>query len=147
VNGNTSKPVYPTAKSHVNYVVADTESWEQLCAKALEEMEEVEAYVKNEFLGFTIPYVSEDQERRYFPDFIARCKTSGGGRINLIIEITGANKKDKATKKYYVDKLWLPAVNAVRDKYGYDEWRFVEVAEDIRFLKNKIMAAIQKQRV
>lgn len=147
VNGNTSKPVYPTVKSHVNYVVADTESWEQLCAKALEEMEEVEAYVKNEFLGFTIPYVSEDQERRYFPDFIARCKTPGGARINLIIEITGANKKDKATKKYYVDKLWLPAVNAVRDKYGYDEWRFVEVAEDIRFLKNEIMAAIQKQRV
>lgn len=38
VNGNTTKPVYHTVKSHVNYVVADTESWEQICAKTLEEL-------------------------------------------------------------------------------------------------------------
>ena len=55
VGGNTSKPVYATKKSHVNYVVADTESWAQKAAKALEEMDEVICYVKTAFLTFTYP--------------------------------------------------------------------------------------------
>ena len=38
-------------------MVADTDSWEQKTAKALEEMDEVVRYVKNHNLGFTIPYV------------------------------------------------------------------------------------------
>ena len=42
VNGNTSKDVYPTEKSHVNYVVMDSD-WEGVCAKTLEEIEEVKA--------------------------------------------------------------------------------------------------------
>ena len=57
VFGSTTKEVYPTLKSHVNFVVADTDSWEQRAAKVLEEMSEVHAYVKNHFLGFTIPYL------------------------------------------------------------------------------------------
>ena len=36
VFGATTKPVWPTEKSHVNYVVADTQSWEQIAAKTLE---------------------------------------------------------------------------------------------------------------
>jgi len=56
VNGHTSRAIYETQKSHVNYVVADTESWEQIAAKTLEELEAIESYDKNVFLGFTIPY-------------------------------------------------------------------------------------------
>jgi type III restriction enzyme len=29
--------------------------------------------------------------------------------------------KDKAEKKWTVENRWLPAVNAVKDKYGYAE--------------------------
>jgi len=53
VNGNTVKDVFDTKKSHVNYVVMDSD-WEGICAKALEELDSVECYVKNQFLGFTI---------------------------------------------------------------------------------------------
>jgi type III restriction enzyme len=141
VNGHTSRDVYETRKSHVNYVVADTESWEQIAAKTLEGIKAVETYVKNAFLGFTIPYVADGKDQQYFPDFIARCRTPGGGTVNLIIEVTGMNK-DKAAKKWYVENRWLPAVNAVREKYGYNEWAFIEIANDIRDIKNQLIAKI-----
>lgn len=142
VQGHTSKPVYPTEKSHVNVVVADTESWEQIAAKSLEELDAVAFYVKNEYLGFTIPYVASDgEERRYYPDFVARCTTPDGEAVNLMIEITGMNR-DKAEKRWYVEHRWLPAVNAVAEKYGYDRWAFMEVANDIRDIKNQILAKL-----
>lgn len=71
VFGATSKEVYPTKKSHVNYVVADTDSWEQIAAKTLEELPEVKSYVKNHFLDFKIPYLVGAIEHMYVPDFIA----------------------------------------------------------------------------
>ena len=141
VHGQTSKEVYPTIKSHVNYVVADTESWEQITAKTLEELDEVESYVKNAFLGFQIPYVGHGKDKLYFPDFIARCRVPSGSLVNLIIEITGMNQ-DKAEKRWYVDNRWLPAVNAVRDKYAMEPWAFVEIANDIRDIKNQLLTKI-----
>ncbi|WP_373514057.1 BPTD_3080 family restriction endonuclease [Persicitalea sp.] len=141
VNGNTIKQVYPTSKSHVNYVVMDSD-WEGICAKTLEEIEAVERYVKNQFLGFAIPYVNKEaKDKMYFPDFIAQVKCRDGATKNLIIEITGMNK-DKVEKKWYVENRWLPAVNAMRDKYDYPEWHFVEIANDIRDIKNQLIAKI-----
>ena len=138
VFGRTTRNVYPTKKSHVNFVVADTESWEQITAKTLDEMPEVKAYVKNAFLGFRIPYVHPEKDNPFYePDFIAVCRTKNGKVINLIIEITGMNK-DKTEKKWYVENRWIPAINNVRDIYGYNEWAFIEVAEDIRDIKNKL---------
>ena len=137
VTGNTARPVYETRKSHVNYVVADTETWEQIAAKTLDELPEVISYVKNAFLGFAIPYVSEGKERQYFPDFIARVKTDSGRVVNLIVEITGMNL-DKAAKKQYVEDRWLRAANAVREQYEMDEWFFIEIANDIRFINNQL---------
>jgi len=145
VNGNTGRPLerlYATGKSHVNYVVGDTDSWEQIAAKTLEELPHVESYVKNAFLGFAVPYVADGKDRLYYPDFIARCRRGDGGRINLIIEITGM-AKDKVMKKDYLVTRWLPAVNGVREKYGYDEWRFIEIAGEIRDIKNQVIAAIE----
>jgi type III restriction enzyme len=143
VQGNTSREVFKTTKSHVNFVVADTESWEQIAAKTLEEMPEVISYVKNAFLGFAIPYVpGEGDNQNYFPDFIARCKAGKDKTINLIIEITGM-AREKAEKKWYVENRWLPAVNAMREKYEYDEWRFIEIANDIRDIKNQLKNIIR----
>ena len=141
VNGNTSKEVYPTTKSHVNYVVADTESWEQICAKTLEELPQVISYVKNAFLGFEIPYVGQGKDRAYFPDFIARVKTPDGRIISLIIEVTGMNR-EKAEKKWYVENRWLPAVNEVHKHYEMDEWHFIEIANDIRQIKTQLIDKI-----
>lgn len=140
VNGNTIKEVYPTIKSHVNYVVMDSD-WEGICAKTLEEIENVTSYVKNQFLGFMIPYVKDGKDKQYFPDFIAQVKCKDGSEKNLVIEITGMNK-DKAEKKWFVENRWLPSVNALREKYQYPEWHFIEIANDIRNIKNQLIEKI-----
>jgi type III restriction enzyme len=137
VNNNTSKKVYQTKKSHVNYVVADTDSWEQIAAKTLEEMPEVFCYVKNIFLNFFIPYSAYGKDSKYIPDFIARIKSNSGKMINLIIEISGFSH-DKEAKKQFVENRWLPAVNNVLDKYEMDEWYFLEIANEISDIKNDI---------
>ena len=61
---------------------------------------------------------------------------------NLIIEVTGMNK-DKIEKKWFVENRWLPAVNAVREKYEMDEWQFIEIANDIRDIKRQLVNQIQ----
>jgi type III restriction enzyme len=140
VNGNTVKDVYPTEKSHVNYVVMDSD-WEGICAKTLEEISTVECYVKNQFLGFAIPYTKDGKDRQYFTDFIARVKSKDGTIKNLMIEISGMSK-DKAEKKWFVENRWIPAVNALKEKYEYPEWHFIEVANDIRNIKNQLVEKI-----
>ena len=74
VDFDTTKPTYATRadRCHVSHVVADTDSWEQKLAQTLEDMPEVFAYVKNQNLGFTIPYTLNGEEHNYYPDFIVR---------------------------------------------------------------------------
>ncbi len=140
VNGNTVKEVYPTTKSHVNYVVQDSE-WEAIAAKTMEELSQVKSYVKNQFLGLAVPYVKDGIDKNYFPDFVAQCKGKDGNIKNLMIEITGMSK-EKAEKKWFVENRWLPAVNALKDKYEYPEWHFIEIANDIRNIKNQLAEKI-----
>lgn len=130
VHGFTSREIYPTHASHVNYVVADTESWEQRAAKVLEDLAAdgaIEAYVKNAFLGFRIPYQKPSGEpANYEPDFLIRAKGGTTGEdLRLILEITGFNK-DKQDKRWTVEHRWLPAVNAVAPHYGWPRWHFHE---------------------
>lgn len=134
VSGRTAKKTYPTRKSHINVVVADTNSWEQLAAKALDELDCVEAYVKNAYLNFTVPYVKDGKDKSYFPDFIARVRLADKSTVNLIIEVTGMNK-EKEEKKWFVEHRWLPAVNAAGT---HGRWAFVEVSHDIRTVKNQL---------
>lgn len=140
VNGNTIKEVYATEKSHVNYVVMDSD-WEGIAAKTLEELPQVISYVKNQFLGFAIPYVKDGKDKNYFTDFIVQCKGKDGSIKNLMIEISGFSK-DKAEKKWFVENRWIPAVNALKDKYEYPEWHFIEIANDIRNIKNQLIEKI-----
>jgi hypothetical protein len=44
-------------------------------AQVLEDMDEVACYVKNQNLGFAIPYTLGGEEHHYLPDFIVRIKT------------------------------------------------------------------------
>lgn len=139
VFGSTSKEVYPTVKSHVNFVVADTDSWEQRAAKVLEEMPQVQSYVKNHFLGFCIPYWVNGKEHRYAPDFIAQVLTQQGDLVNLVIEISGFSNDrlgNKDAKRYYTEHYWLPAANNIGT---YGRWHFVEVSDidNIRSILNK----------
>jgi type III restriction enzyme len=130
VDFDTTRPVFATrdSKCHISHVVADTDSWEQKMAEALEDMPEVVRYVKNHNLGFAIPYTLNGEERNYIPDFIA-CIDDGHGPddlLNLIIEVTGEKKKDKAAKVATARTLWVPAIN---NHGGGGRWTFLEVAD------------------
>lgn len=143
VHAATVKPVFKTTKSHVNLVVADTDSWEQIAAKTFEQLDAVESYVKNAFLGFEVPYVDKTgAERRYVPDFICRVRTPGGEHFNLIVEITGF-AKDKAEKRWFVHNRWLPAINGQRERLGLLPWYFAEVT-DIERIRNQLTAEIER---
>jgi len=131
VHGTTTRDVFPTRHSHINYVVCDTDSWEQRAAKALDELADEEilrCYVKNAFLGFRIPYQKDTgATANYEPDFlIAATGGKSGGEIRVILEITGMNK-EKAEKRWYVEQRWLPAVNAVAPHYDWPRWHFLEL--------------------
>ncbi len=126
VDFDTVRNTYLTRpdKCHVSHVVADTGSWEQKLAQSLEEMDEVESYVKNQNIGFTIPYTLEGDERAYYPDFLARLRDGGPDLLNLILEVTGEKKKDKAAKVSTARTLWVPAVN---NHGGFGRWAFLEI--------------------
>ena len=145
---DTARPTYTTdpARCHISHVVADTGSWEQKLAQTLEDMEEVVCYVKNQGLGFTIPYTLSGEEHQYMPDFIARVKTRSDdfsrqvttdapavttvvatdSLLNLIIEVSGEARKDKAAKVAAARDLWIPAIN---NHGGFGRWAFVEITD------------------
>jgi type III restriction enzyme len=130
VSFDTTKPVIETApdRCHVSHVVADTQSWEQKMATVLEELDEVRCYVKNEGLGFSIPYVIDGDQRGYLPDFILRVDDGHGDEdlLNLIVEVSGPNLESKQAKVSTARDLWVPAVNATGE---FGRWDFIEVAD------------------
>lgn len=129
VDFDTTKNVMTTdeTKSHISHVVADTESWEQKMATVLEEMPEVYSYVKNQNLGFTIPYVLEGDEKNYVPDFVAKVRIPNQENlVNLVLEVSGEKRKDKAAKVETAKTLWIPAVN---NHGGFGQWAFIEISD------------------
>jgi type III restriction enzyme len=96
-------------------------------AQTLEDMDDVKCYVKNHNLGFTIPYTLAGNERLYIPDFIAIIDDGYGKNdpLQLIIEVTGERKKEKAAKAATAKDLWVPAVN----NYGrFNRWSYLEIS-------------------
>lgn len=142
VDFDTTKSTYKTRpdKCHLNYVVADTESWEQKLAQTLEGMDEVICYAKNQGLNFTIPYAINGEERNYYPDFLVHVKNGGEEPLNLILEVSGEAKKEKAAKAATARTLWVPAVN----NYGaFGQWAYLEVT-DPWDAQNTIRAFLEK---
>ena len=75
VDFQTRKRTVPTEKSEVSHVTLDGKdgnTWEQLLASELELNRNVKSYVKNDHLGFTIPYVYKGRSHSYTPDFLVR---------------------------------------------------------------------------
>lgn len=136
----TTKEVQGTVKSHINYVVADTQEWEQGVAKRLEQMPEVLSYVKNQNLGFAIPYEHQGAAHYYNPDFIVKIELSDKSVLNLIIEVTGKKDDKKIIKVKTARELWIPAINNFA-KFG--RWAILEV-QDIHEVQNLILAGLQK---
>jgi type III restriction enzyme len=115
----TSKKVKEIEKSHLNYVVQDSK-WEQSAAYYIDTHPGVRAFVKNQGLGFAIPYLHNGQQHSYIPDFIVRL--SNGAQ--LILETKGHDPLEEI--KVQAAQRWVDAVNA---EASFGEWRYAIVHE------------------
>jgi type III restriction enzyme len=143
-----SRKAYVDAeKSHVNRVVLDGpkgNTWEEALAYACEHHDKVAAYVKNDHLGFSIPYVHEGRTYQYLPDFLIRLVARPDDvQRTLIVEVSGGRKsahspgpvRAKAdTAKYQ----WCAAVN---NHGGWGRWGYDEIT-NIATVQQRLDSAI-----
>jgi type III restriction enzyme len=124
----TRKVAVPADKSPVNLVVLDGpkgNTWEETVAGLLEADDRVASYVKNDHLGFEVPYVYQGRSHTYIPDFLARLVTSDGEDRTLILEVSGGQKSPgpTAVKAATTRDQWCVAVNndGLFGRWGYLE--------------------------
>jgi type III restriction enzyme len=111
----TSKPCEYTKKSHINFCVYDS-TWEAAEAHKLAQHMQVQAWVKNDHLGFQVFYTHKGVVRKYFPDFLIRFRNGN----YLVLEVKG-KKSDLTNDKHAAMKEWVEAVN---EHKGFGQWDF-----------------------
>ncbi|HQQ00632.1 MAG TPA: type III restriction endonuclease subunit R, partial [bacterium] len=111
----TGKPCEYTRRSHINYCVYDS-TWEACEAFRLDHHDSVDAWVKNDHLGFEILYIFAGVVQKYRPDFIIRLKS----RQYLILETKGQDTQQDKTKREFLNE-WVTAVNA---HGGFGTWNW-----------------------
>ncbi|KAF0115609.1 MAG: type III restriction enzyme [Rhodospirillaceae bacterium] len=126
VNFTTSKETRwrtDPGKCHLNWALCDSD-WEAEFCRVVEGHPRVRAYVKNQSLGFEVPYrLGGEEAHRYLPDFIVCLDDGHPDPLNLIVEIKGfrgENAKDKANA---VRASWVPGVNTLGQ---FGRWAFAE---------------------
>lgn len=129
VDFTTIRQTYPTQRSHVDQVVLDTDTWEQSVAHQIESCDVVSHYVRNDHMGFAIPYEFMGVTHQFFPDFLVKL-TNG---IMLILEVKGMVDERERTK-FEAARRWCDAVN----NWGrMGDWAF-HVAKDVDQVKMEV---------
>jgi type III restriction enzyme len=119
VDFHSTKPTSPVEKCHLNAMVADTKKWEQSAGFALDIHPAVLRWVKNDHLGFVIPYRKQALVAGYLPDFIA--VLSNG--LQLIIETKGQYNDDADIKAKAAER-WVQAMNQLGE---HGRWAYLVV--------------------
>lgn len=121
VDFHTTKPIYPATRSHLNAMVADTQKWEQSAAFLLDSHPGVKKWVKNDRLGFFIPYRKRGIPANYVPDFIVVTDTD-----QYVIVETKGQMTDDADVKAKAAQRWTDAVNRLGQ---YGRWHYLLVSD------------------
>ena len=79
----------------------------------------MDAFVKNEGLGFAIPYFHNGQNHDYMPDFVLRLKSADNETNCLILETKGFDPLAEVKKAAAV--RWAKAVDT-DGRYGH--WQY-----------------------
>jgi hypothetical protein len=135
----TGKPCEHTRKSHINMCVFDS-TWEASESFELDRNSKVEAWVKNDHLGFEILYIFGGVVRKYRPDFIIRLKTGDF----LILETKGKDTQRDKTKREFLGE-WVIAVNG---HGGFGRWKCAvsRTPADVEGIIGSAVRAQQMQR-
>lgn len=130
----TGKPCEYTDRSHINFCVYDS-TWEASEAFALDHSDTVEAWVKNDHLGFEILYIYRGVVRKYRPDYLVRLKNG----THLILETKGqATDQDRTKWKFLAE--WVDAVNT-HGGFGYWRWAVANQPGEVHDILLKAMKA------
>lgn len=139
VRFKTVKPVVGTSASHLNFVAADTKSWEQAAAAQIEMLAksgDVICFARNDHLELNVPYEFYGQPRIYEPDFIVRLRTG----LQVMLEVKG-QPHPETEAKHEAAKRWVAAVN----HWGQlGRWHF-EVAWEPQKLGDQIRRVLSVQ--
>lgn len=106
VDFKTKRSCHGTQRSHINQVVADTQTWESTAAFKLEQCKAVTFYARNDHLGLLIPYEYQGIDHSYEPDFLVRVAKDA----TVVLEIKGF-EDDQTKAKHNAAKRWVTAVN------------------------------------
>ncbi|MCL1468630.1 BPTD_3080 family restriction endonuclease [Argonema galeatum] len=129
----TGKPCEYTQKSHINCSTFDS-TWEASEAFELDRNENVDAWVKNDHLGFEILYIFDGVVRKYRPDFVVRLKNGDF----LILETKGQQTRQDVAKWGFLDQ-WIKAVNQ-QAGFGYWQRAISRNPADVRMILEGIAA-------
>ncbi len=143
VSFNTSKTSRWTTDSRrcqLNYVILDSD-WEAEFCRIAEAHPRVRAYVKNQNLGFEVPYRMGSDNRKYLPDFIVLLEDGHGENdlLHLVVEIKGIRTEEAKRKKETMEVFWIPGVNNLGT---YGRWAFVEFP-DVYAMQNDFANMIE----
>ena len=116
----TGKPCAYTKRSHINSCVYDS-TWEASEAFEFDRNPAVDAWVKNDHLGFEVLYVYRGVVRKYRPDFLIRLRSG----TMLVLETKGQDSEQSRTKRRFLDE-WTRAAN---QHGGFGRWSW-DVSED-----------------
>lgn len=133
----TGKPCKRTQKSHINFCVYDS-TWESSHAFALDNSDAVDAWVKNDHLGFEIAYVFKGVVRKYRPDFLVRLKNG----VMLVLETKGRRTDEDEAKLRHLEE-WVQAVNELGG-FGCWQWAVAEHPSDIHDILAKQLQASEE---
>ena len=156
VGFRTRKKVEATQFSHVNHVTLDGKDgneWERSLARTCEKLCEVgllTSYVKNDHLGFEIPYIHKGISHIYWPDFLLKLSTEAcaeaidpGIERFLIVEVSGTMKSPGPTKEKArtARDSWCVAVN---NHGGFGRWGYRELGKNgVDNAETELRAAIR----
>jgi type III restriction enzyme len=127
-------------KCHINWVTLDSD-WEGEFCRVVESHPRVKSYVKNQGLGFEVPYQYGSNIRKYWPDFIVKVDDGKEDFLNLIVEIKGYRGEDAKEKKNTMDAYWVPGVNNLGT---HGRWAFVEL-RDVYAMQSEFAAKIEAE--
>ena len=118
----------PTKKSTITYAVCDS-TWEATLARRLDETPEITRWIRNQRLGWSIPYISRREKHRYLPDFIAVAKLDEPIDLHLVIEVKGLEWELDPDKRLWAERYWIPTINA-DPEYGHaggKHWHYLYI--------------------
>lgn len=131
----TGKPCERTKRSHINFCVYDS-TWEAYEAFEIDNSSAVDAWAKNDHLGFEVLYVYRGVVRKYRPDFLIRLKSGS----YLVLETKGVDTEQDRTKRRFLAE-WVDAVNA-HGGFGRWSWAVSFNPGDIRDLLHKHQSSL-----